>query len=371
MTVIGAFANLAFASPTDVQSLITVPSDSPLIYKTGRWDNNQTSWWGGHGIKLHFSSALTTLYLDLGEATTPAPAEVSISVDYGVWFQQNFTVGLNQVNLTGLSKKKRDTHVIRLATESYEGWVNVWTSVRLQLYGISFNKEAILLPYTPSKVEFEFIGDSISAGCYSPQGQVTGWAFMTSEYFKVEHNQLAQPGACLTSLHAGCYGNDQGMGTLYFQTQNSDYEWIPALNNKSTPWNFARYSPPGPTHVFIMIGTNDFSNNVTAPEFKINLINFTAHVREIYPTQPMFIFSDIYQSFHDQQKDVVSIRGQEGDKNIYFIDTTGWIDGNNATEAIPNNGHPTPYGQVKMSGLLNEYLTTWGLKVPVTWSTPL
>ncbi len=77
-----------------------------------------------------------------------------------------------------------------------------------------------MLPYIPSKLAFQFIGDSLSAvsiiedlrfvlesksgvvpgsqGQYLPEGVDQAWPFLTGEYFKAEHRINAKPGAALS-----------------------------------------------------------------------------------------------------------------------------------------------------------------------------
>lgn len=89
-----------------------------------------------------------------------------------------------------------------------------WQNNRMQVSSITLNSGATLLPYEPSKLVFQFIGDSLSAvsalygpctkllnlpqGQYLTDGVNQCWDFLTGEAFKAETTITAQPGIALT-----------------------------------------------------------------------------------------------------------------------------------------------------------------------------
>jgi hypothetical protein len=125
-----------------------------------------------------------------------------------------------------------------------------------------------LLPYTPQKTVFQFIGDSLSAvrlrsralsltyvlssaqGQYLPQGVTQAWPFVTAEALRAEHRINAQPGATLTDMES--YGNVHGVSYEFFRTEDDEFFYTPS-HNYTTPWNFAR-DVPAPTHFVVHIG---------------------------------------------------------------------------------------------------------------------
>ena len=196
----------------------------------------------GSGFKLHVKG-LTSLLLNLGPHTTAPLASIGVSVNYAPFYTVNVSSGANVIPLSDPSSAQKapvkgPTQVVRI---NVEGWQNN----RINLESITLNKvismtcigfksrlcsrktgkpkEAQLLPYTPSKLALQFIGDSLSAvsiedrhrlsglnrvltrgvgsgsqGQFLPQGVNQAWPFLTGEFFKAEHRVNAQPGAALS-----------------------------------------------------------------------------------------------------------------------------------------------------------------------------
>ena len=157
----------------------------------------------GSGFKLHVQD-LTSLTLNLGPHTTSPLASIGVSVDYEPFYTVNVTQGSNVIplhssggststitTLTGSSgsgseagpKTMTNQSVVRI---NVEGWQNN----RINLETIVLNRVcadcvpfkmvceigafqsrtdmvdfqgAKLVPYVPSKLAFQFIGDSLSA----------------------------------------------------------------------------------------------------------------------------------------------------------------------------------------------------------------
>ncbi|OBZ74868.1 hypothetical protein A0H81_05564 [Grifola frondosa] len=221
--------------PTPPKDVI-IQNDNPFIYFHGRWDRSPGTWWAGSGFKLNVDN-LSSLTLNLGNHTT--------------------TSGIR------------------------------WRNNRIDLETVTFNPDAQLLPYTPSKLAFQFIGDSLSAGQYLPQGVDQAWPFLTGEFFKAEHTVNAQPGAALSDIVS--YGNEHGMSFQFFRTEDTGYFYT-TDHNYTTPWDFSR-DIPAPTHVVIHLGANDAGQNVTADSFVETYLGFLEHPRTIYRTQPILIFT--------------------------------------------------------------------------------
>ncbi|KAG1733504.1 hypothetical protein EDB19DRAFT_1855021 [Suillus lakei] len=297
---------------TEVGSVV-LPHDDPLICHNGRWDNEPETWWTGSGFKINVRN-LSNLTLNLGPYTSN-PVLLGLSVNYGNFTGINATQGANVIPLGDLIPAS-DT-VVRINSVG-------WQDNHMNLESIKLNAGASLLPYEPSHICFQFIGDSLSAGQYLPLGVDQAWPFLISEYFRSEHNIQAQPGIALSDIDS--YGNIHGMSSQFFRTEDTQYYYDP-LHNYTTPWNFKR-DHPAATHVVCMIGANDSGNNITASAFYQTYINFLENIRIIYPLQPLFIIlpwgwpnpedgppSLYYVGIYQQ---VVNHRQGLGDKNIYL-----------------------------------------------------
>jgi len=354
------------ASVPDVKSVI-IQNSHPLIHYHGRWDTSPGTWWAGSGFKLNVES-LQTLSLNLGHHTTVPSASIGVSVNYQPFVQVNVSAGANVIplNLAELSEKREDdaktSTVVRINVEG-------WQDNRINLKTIQLNQGAKLIPYSPSKLTFQFIGDSLSAGQYLPQGVDQAWPFLTGEAFKAEHTVIAQPGAALTDIVS--YGNQHGLSFQFFRTEDDGYFYT-TDHNFTTPWNFAR-DVPAPTHLVIHIGANDAAQNITGEAFEKTYLTFVSRLRTIYHTQPIFVFTPwgwpnadgtVGQYLQGSYQKIVNARHALGDRNVFLVDTTGWV---TFADVFPDNQHPNVAGHEKIAGLFEAWLENWGLKPEAQW----
>ncbi|RPD77308.1 SGNH hydrolase [Lentinus tigrinus ALCF2SS1-7] len=360
----------AVPAPETSAKRIVIPNDHPLIHFHGRWDSSPGTWWAGSGFKLHVEN-LSSLTLNLGPHTTSPLASVGVSLDYGPFYTVNVTEGSNEIPLGAIeSEQKRSSNKSRSVVRiNVEGWQNN----RINLETIGLNKGAKLLPYTPSKLAFQFIGDSLSAGQYLPLGVDQAWPFLTGEYFKAEHNINAQPGAALKDIVS--YGNQHGVSYQYFKTEDTGYYYT-SDHNYTTPWNFLR-DHPAPTHLVIHIGANDASQNVTADDFVQTFTMFLSRLRGLYHVQPFFIFTpwgwpsadgSISYYYEGQYERIVQQRRVLGDQNTFLVNTTGWV---TWQDVFPDNQHPNVAGHQKIARLFEQWLEDWGLRPKSRWATPV
>ncbi|KAI0799750.1 SGNH hydrolase-type esterase domain-containing protein [Irpex lacteus] len=338
-------------------SLHTVDIHDRNVFYHGRWDFQQGTWWAGSGLKLHADN-LQSLSLRLGAHTTSPLASLGVSVNYGPYTTVNVSSGSNAIPLGS------NASVVRIATEG-------WQNNRIQLESITTNQAPHLQPYTPSKIRLQVIGDSLSAGQYLPQGVVQAWPFLTAEALKAELNVNAQPGAALKDIPA--WGNVHGVSFEFFRTEDTGYYYT-TDHNFTTPWDFKRDDPP-PTHIVIHIGANDASQNVTSSDFEQTYLNFIARLRTIYHTQPILVFTpwgwpaadgSIGYYYTDSYPKIVQERHSLGDKNVFLVNTTGWI---RWEDVFPDNTHPTVEGHQRVAGFFEEWLKKWGLKPQASWPT--
>ncbi|KAI0354180.1 SGNH hydrolase [Trametes cingulata] len=362
------FGVSVLAAPPSGEGVI-IPNDHPLIYFHGRWDASPGTWWAGSGFKLHVQD-LTSLTLNLGPHTTAPLASVGVSVNYLPFYTVNVSAGANEIPLSipadEGSLQNGKTRVLRI---NVEGWQNN----RINLENIVLNKGARLLPYTHLKLAFQFIGDSLSAGQFLPQGVNQAWPFLTGEFFKAEHRVNAQPGAALSDIVS--YGNEHGVSYQYFRTEDTGYFYT-TDHNFTTPWDFAR-DRPAPTHIVIHIGANDASQNVTADAFVDTYKKFLTRLRGLYPVQPIFVFTpwgwpsadgSISYYYDGQYERIVRERHLSGDRNTFLVNTTGWV---SWEDVFPDNQHPNVAGHEKIASLFENWLEEWGLRPEKPWTTSI
>ncbi|KAA1475933.1 hypothetical protein DENSPDRAFT_842816 [Dentipellis sp. KUC8613] len=366
LSCLWANASPSPASPTAESVLIR--HDDPLIYHHGRWDASPGTWWAGTRFKLHVQG-LSSLSLTLGPHTTSPNVPIGISVDYGPFTTVNVSEGVNHIPL-GLGADEDDRldarHVVRI-----DSWG--WVDNRANLQSITLNRGAQLLPYTPSKLAFEFIGDSLSAGQYLPAGVEQAWTFLVGENFKAEHTVTAQPGIALADIKAN--ENVHGMTFQFWKTEDGGYVYT-TDHNYTTPYDFAR-DRPAATHVVIHIGANDPGNGDTAATFTPTYLGFIENLRKVYTHQPIFVFTPwgwpqpngtVEYYLQGCYEDVVNTRHALGDHSVFLVNTTGWV---TYADIFPDNSHPTVAGHQKIARLFEQWLQDWGLQPEAAWSTPI
>ncbi|KAI0062962.1 hypothetical protein BV25DRAFT_1855253 [Artomyces pyxidatus] len=362
LTGIAFFTLLSLVSGVHGVAQTIVKNDNPLIYYHGRWDLSPGTWWAGSGFKLHIEG-LSSLALDLGPHTTSPAVLVGVSVNYGPFNPFNVSAGANDIPLAETDLVD-GANVIRINSVG-------WQNNRVNLESITLNPGARLVPYTPSQLVFQFIGDSLSAGQYLPIGVDQAWPFLTGEAFKAEHVVVAQPGAALSDIVS--YGNVHGLSYEFFRTEDDGFYYT-TDHNYTTPWDFKRDVPVA-THVVIHIGANDSAQNVTADAFVDTYLKFVARLRNIYTHQPIFVFtpwgwpqpegpnSYYYDGRYAQ---IVDSRHTMGDQQIFLVNTTGWV---TYADVFPDNNHPDIAGHQKIAGLFENWLKNWGLKPQNHWAT--
>nr|GAT46219.1 predicted protein [Mycena chlorophos] len=367
LSLVWAFALFSSTAFMSTRAL-NIQNDDPLIYYHGRWDHSPGTWWASSGFKINVRN-LRSLALNLGNHTTQPLASAGVSFAYGAFNTVNVSAGLNAIPLDELGLEDgahgEATTVVRI---NVEGWQNN----RINLESIVLNEDAELVPYIPSDLVFQFIGDSLSAGQYLPDGVDQAWPFLVGETYKAEHRINAQPGAALTDILS--YGNVHGVSYEYFRTEDTGYYYT-TDHNYTTPWDFAR-DVPAATHLVIHIGANDASQNITNAEFVQVYTDFIVRLRTIYPVQPIFVFtpwgwpnptgpnSYYYQG---QYQIIVDNQHAKGDRNVFLVNTTGWV---SYEDVFPDNQHPTVAGHQKIAQKFQAWLENWGLKPRASWPTP-
>ncbi|KAF9482308.1 hypothetical protein BDN70DRAFT_904789 [Pholiota conissans] len=335
---------------------VTIKNNHPLIFYHGRWDSSPGTWWTGSGFKLNVEN-LQSLALNLGLHTTSPFAAIGVSINNAPFFTVNASAGITPIPLPPVSSAARgSTTLVRI---NVEGSV----SNRINLESITLNANAVLHPYKPSKLVFQFIGDSFSSGYLLPMGVDQAWTFIVGERYGAEHRINAAPGAALTDVPS--YGNVHGISYQYFKVEDTNYYYT-TDHNYTTPWNFARDQPPA-THVVIHIGANDSAQNVTASQFVQVYTDFLARIRKLYPHQPIFMLTpwgwptsdgNVYYYYQGQYQEVLNARTTLGDKNIFLVDATGWV---SYEDVFPDSLHPTVDGQVKIANEFTAWMENWGL----------
>jgi lysophospholipase L1-like esterase len=299
---------------------VTGSIQDPNIKYIGRWDTTSsttmyTSYWSATYFKTRFTGKTVKIKL----ATS---VNIYVSIDGGadVLYTAKGTFNLTPTPLAS------GTHSLRVAVRSGN----------IEFEGLVLDPGATTVAPTVSPKLIESVGDSITAGYTDTKAALSDYAWLVGELLHVEHTQIAQSGICLVA-QSGCYG----MNTQYFKEGG-----IHDLN--SPDWNFSQYQASA---VVINLGTNDNGHGVTKPTFEAAYIAFMRNIRAKYPKAAIFAFETLRQVYVPETQAAVQTLNAAGDKNVYFINTQGWISVS-AGDYSADNGHPNDQGQAKIAAKL-------------------
>ncbi len=319
------------------------PGDPNISY-IGRWDSSSStvykSYWGGAYFKTDFTG--TTVKIKLA-----ASANIFVSIDNAA--DVSYPGADGTVNLTP-TPLANGVHTLRVASSSQ--------SDVLQFQGLVLDNGASTAPASISSSLIEFIGDSITAGFTDTKVALSDYAWLTAEKLHAEHTQIAYPGICLVDT-VTCYSpNAIGMSRQFFKLQTVAYP-------NSPNWDFSRYQASA---VVINLGQNDAVVGVSDATFQSTYITFIQNIRAKYPHAQIFVMRPFSGAKAAPTQAAVNAVRADGDTNVHFIDTTGWL---SAGDFGADGVHPTDAGQAKVAGFLAPILSPYiPVSTPVSTPTP-
>jgi hypothetical protein len=116
----------------------------------------------GSGLTLHVHN-FKSLSLQLGANTTEPHVVVGVSLNYGPFVNFNLTQGANEIPLSKTATDNAGDSYSAKPGSTIVRLIVGWTYNNMYLESIKLNSDAKLLPYNPSRLAFQFIGDSLSA----------------------------------------------------------------------------------------------------------------------------------------------------------------------------------------------------------------
>lgn len=314
------------------QRIVAGSPKDPNLRFIGRWDftnrNNPISYWGGAYVKTKFSGK--SVKLITGHGTS-----FFVKIDDGKWISflnVKDTVKLTSQPLTG------GWHELTIAQGKDYDYI-------FDFRGLILDKNGETQTSETSPVWIEYVGDSITTGYTDSQANVSDYGWIASEILKTEHTQIAYPGIDLASG----YGRNKSNGM--------DVEYLKARSPKfpdASTWNFAK---KGPQIVTINLGTNDNNNKVPDSVFTRSYISLIRSIRTKYPQAKILAMRTFLGIKQQATIAAVELINKEGDKNVFYLDTTGWI--TQKTADYNDSAHPSDAGQIKAGKLLAEKLKSY------------
>lgn len=308
--------------PTASAATTSTPTDPNTRY-FGRWNTSSSSAYVSEWAGAYVVVGFTGRTVKLKQRRT---IDFYVSIDGGPdahYVNRSGTVNLTPTPLAAGNHTLRVSY--RPIAGSYRGDA-VYQGIEIDTGARTF------APAVPSKI-VEFVGDSITVGQQSSKQALTAYGWLTGERLNVGHTQIAVGGACLHPAADGCLSMREG----FLRT---------GLALDAPAWNFSRYRANA---VVINLGTNDVGHSVTKEQFQSSYVTLLRRAREKYPTAAIFALGTFRKRYLPETQAAVKTLTDGGDRNVQFVDTTGWI--NEATDTT-DNVHPNDQGHRKIADRL-------------------
>ena len=312
---------------------VAVAADDPAVRYVGRWDRAEAGWpkagWAGAYFRVGFTG--TTVKLK-----QRGPVDLWASIDGGQFVRHDSVRGTVNLTPTLLEPGEHTLAVsYRQVAGSYRGDA-VFGGLELDPGARAF------VPRTSAKL-IEFIGDSITAGVTTTHLALSDYAWIIGEELGVEHTQIAQGGACLRELTPA--ESTRGISCVGLKHRFSRV----TAEDTSAEWDHRQYQANA---VVINIGTNDRSHGVTGEQFEPGYVDLLRQIRAAYPNAAIFAMGPFNQRYVGQIQAAVATMKADGDGNLHYVDTAGWITGEDRNDST----HPSDSGHRKIAGLLKPII---------------
>ncbi|MGC5014194.1 GDSL-type esterase/lipase family protein [Streptosporangium sp. DT93] len=289
------------------------PTDANIRF-VGRWDTRN----GGAYVPGWAGAYLTTGFTG---TTVKLRQRNAIDLYYSIdgrpdVYLQNVqgTVNLTPSPLAAGTHRLRVSY--RVVAGSYRG--------DAVFQGLVLDPGARTVPAEPSRGTVEFVGDSITVGTTSSKNALTAYGWLVGEQLGLDHTQVAQGGACLVSTADGCVGLDRRFVKVSAADGAADHD-------------FTRYRADV---VVVNLGTNDAGHGVSTTQFQTSYTELLRTIRARYPEAAILALETFRGRFVPQTQAAVQALGNAGDRNVFFVDTDGWVPADGLSDAV----HPNDVG---------------------------
>jgi len=342
---VGPLVPLAQAAP-----VVGSPTD-PNLQFVGRWNTANPAAYVPGWAGAYLTTGFTGTTVKLRQRGT---IDLYSSIDGGAFSLRSNVSGT--VDLTPSALRPGD-HTL---TVSYRVVAGSYTGDAV-FQGLVLDAGATTRALAARPRLVEFVGDSITVGQTSSQVALTSYPWLVGEQLGARHTQIAQGGACLRELTAA--QSTRGVACVGLQrrfTRASATDTAPA-------WDFSRYTADA---VVINLGTNDTSHGVTSADFLSGYTDLLRTVRTAYPRAAILALRTFSGRWATETRSAVAAVTAGGDRNAFFVDTTGWI-----TSALLNDSvHPNDAGHRAVASLLAPivaaHLPTASTPTPTPTVTP-
>ncbi|MGR6919352.1 GDSL-type esterase/lipase family protein [[Actinomadura] parvosata] len=289
------------------------PTD-PNIRFVGRWDTRDSTAYVPGWAGAYLETGFTGTTVKLKQRNT---IDLYYSIDGGpdVYLQNvSGTVNLTRAPLAAGDHSLRVSY--RVVAGSYRG--------DAVFQGLVLDPGARTLPAEPSRGMVEFVGDSITVGTTTSKNALTAYGWLVGEQLGLDHMQVAQGGACLVSTADGCVGLDRRFVKVSAADGAADHD-------------FTRYQADV---VVINLGTNDVGHGVSTTQFQSSYVGLLRTIRANYPHAAILALKTFRGRYVPETQAAVATVNDAGDRNVFFVNTDGWVPADGLTDAV----HPNDLG---------------------------
>ena len=314
----------------------------------GRWDlrtaNRAVTVNSGSYLLTRFSGASLSASFDVSVNKPPHPTIVW-RIDEGAWEEAEVTSTVTLA--TGLAE---GPHTVLLMARGMDEHQNRWTQplvASLTFLGFELAKggtfDKALPEWNKPALSMEFLGDSITEGVLvqSPRESRKTWPWLTDA-------RLSYAGQ--TAMALGAAWRQVGFGATGLAHGGSGGA-VPALAS----FNFFYADCPRdawqPDVVVVNQGTND--RGMPPGAYQPLYAKYLAMIRAAYPKAKIVALRPFCGAQDVSIKAAVEAFKNDGDKRVYYVDTTGWYTG----PLHPNAAGSAPLADKLVKALKDDVLT--------------
>ena len=314
-----------------------IKCNSDKIRYTGRWNINETSATStanGNYFEFAYSGECAVIGFDISYARTPFP-HVYISVDGGA----NIEVSIDRfVRISAEEGEHKVCVIMKSTVERHHRW---FAPIESRVSLLEIEADSFLDLPVDTRPTIEFIGDSITEGIsidygyfnYNDLKDMIYWNDSTAGYAWLTAKALNfRP----IIMGYGCLGTTKkGAGGIPHVAESYKY-YSDGYPMESQQADF----------IVINHGTND--TEADKEFFKERYFEFLSVVRERNPLSKMISLTPFSGCLAREIDEVVKKYNKEKNDNVFYIDTTGWIE--------PDPIHPTRDGHKIVSKNLSKII---------------
>lgn len=292
-----------------------IKCNSGKLRYTGRWNIEETaatSTANGSYFEFIYSGECAVIEFDTSHNKIPFP-HIYISVDGGA----NIEVSLDK--FVRISAEKGEHKVCVILKGSVENQKRWFSPIEAKVSLLEIEADAFMELPEDTRPTIEFIGDSITEGIsidvgYSNYGNssdmiywndvTAGYAWCTAK--ALNFRPIIMGYGCLGTTRGGA-GGVPPVAEAYVHYSDG----YPIVNQKAD-------------YIIINHGTNDRMADTKL--FKQKYLELLNVVRERNPESKIISLTPFSGCLTEEIKEVVERHNKEKDDNVFYINTTGWIE---------------------------------------------